>query len=110
MKKIMFMLLCLMLSGVVFAAVADSTGHVYDPSTIPGTGATWHEWGAFIISALFVIWETIVRLIPTANNWSIASWINKLLDFLAMIFNGVGNRTKMADGSKGVFTTTKKSV
>ena len=99
----------LVIAALPLFAQADST-HIFDPSTTPLAGSGWQEWLSWAIGLILVIWEVIMRLVPSAKDLTIVSKIVSLLDWIAKLFNGVGNVTKTADGEKAKFVKTKVAV
>lgn len=115
MKKLVSVLMILLMPIIFGLAVvvADTiTGtHVIDPNALPAPGSGWGEWLNWILTVgIWFVYEIVVMYVPTVKNWSILTKILNLLAAIAKLFNGVGNKAKMPDGSHGVFKITKETL
>jgi len=116
MKKAIFLML--LMTVISFGAFADSIAtvdtvftnpHTVNPNDIP-IGGGWQEWITWGIGIILFLWEVVLRIIPTAKDWTIFGKIVSILDWIAGLFNkGVGNAAK-TDIGRGKFTKTKVSL
>lgn len=101
----------LLLMPVMAQVDTTAVKHTLDPSTTPLPGAAWTEWVGWIIGILLFLWETILRIVPTAKDWTLVSKIISILNWIAGLFNGgLGNAAKMPNGVKGSFKNTKVTL
>lgn len=102
----MILFALLLVSAVVLGAVADS---LVAPGPPPAGGSIleWLSWGIGI--AIF-LYEVIIRIVPTLTNNSIFHMIGVILDWIVKIFNGVGNKAKLPDGTTGAFKSVPTRV
>lgn len=109
MKK--FMIIFALLTIVVVGAIAQTATvtTVIDPNAIP-VGGTWPEWVSWAIVVVLTLWEIILRLVPTAKDWTLVNKIVTILNWIASLFNGIGNATKDNNGKKAVFKNTKVTL
>lgn len=77
MKKI-FSLLVFFLSVTLIAFGQDTTA-------VTGTGSTggWISNNlTLVVTIIYGLYELVVRLVPTAKNWSILTYVMRLVQFL----------------------------
>jgi len=110
MKKLFFAFLAMSFFFAMFIipaiAQVDTTAlpaHPISPENTPVPGSSTMEWVYWGIGIFIFLWETILRIIPTAKDWTLLGKIVNILNGIAYIFNGVGNAAKTQDGTKRAF-------
>jgi hypothetical protein len=105
MKKymILFALLILVIGAIAQTATVTT---VIDPNAIP-VGGGWPEWTSWAIVVLLTLWEIVLRLVPTAKDWTLVSKIVTILNWIVSLINGIGNAAKTPAGKKAAFKNTK---
>ena len=88
--------------------VADSLGSIVNTagqiiSQKPETGGSILSWVSWVLIILVFIYEIAGRVIVTLKDYTIFNNIGRLLDWIAKAINGLGNVTKLPDGTLAVF-------
>ena len=112
MKKYIFIfsLALICIAGAAIAQDSVSVAHTVSSDSIPGAGAPWTDWIGWAIGIVVFLFDIIRRIIPTWKGWTIIGKFDEFLDFIAKLFNGMGNKAKSVDGEKAVFKKTKVIV
>lgn len=113
MKKLFLFLALITLvivSATVFAQDSTNVGRMISSDSVPQPGAPWTEWIGWAIGIVLFLFDVIRRIIPTWKGWTILGKLDELLDWIAKLFNGVGNKAKSPNGDKVAFKKTKVIV
>ncbi len=110
MKKIMLLVAVFLLGAVGLFAQVDSTVvvHTLDPLNTPVPGGPWTDWIGWGIGIFLFLWDTVSRIIPTSKDWTVVGKVVTVLNWVASMFNGVGNAARRANGQKAAFKTVIK--
>lgn len=113
MKKLIFFLSLMLLvtaSAFVFAQDTANVVRTISSDSVPAPGSLWTEWIGWAIGIVLFLFDLLRRIVPTWKGWTILGKVDEFLDFLAKLFNGVGNKAKTTNGQKAVFKKTKVLV
>ena len=97
----------------LFAQDSTNVVRTISSDSVPSSGSPWTDWIGWAIGILLFLIDMIRRIIPTWKGWTIVGKIDEFLDFIAKLFNGVGNKAKNIPGEAGekfVFKKTKVSL
>lgn len=78
--------------------------------SVPDAGSPVTEWIGWAIGIVLFLFDLFRRIVPTWKGWTIIGKIDDILDLIAKVFNGIGNRAKTTNGEKAVFKKTKVTL
>jgi len=92
-----FLLVYIILFGIILVSCvpipvhADVVNQIIPPCP---TTHNWYDWMLWCIPVLVLIYDVLMRLIPTLKDYTLINNIGRMLDYLSKQINGIGNAAK----------------